>query len=115
MKTPVEASLALPATILGGGLVLSGLVALLLVGLGRRERYAQNLSDRRLAERERAEGARRAAEERFRRAFEGSGVGMALVGVSGPGPGIGCWRSTTRCASSRDTRANGCSRWISRA
>ncbi len=83
VRTPVRASLALPATILGGGLVMSGLVALLLVGLGRREDYARDLSDRRLAERERAEGAQRAAEERFQRAFEDSGVAMALVGVAG--------------------------------
>ena len=83
VDTPVHATLTLPATILAGGLVMSGLVALLLIGLGRRERYAQDLSDRRLAERERAEGAQRAAEERFQRAFEDSGVAMALVGVAG--------------------------------
>ena len=83
VQTPVSGSLTLTATVLGSGLVLTGLVTLLLLGFERRERYAQALSDRRLAERERAEGARRAAEERFRRAFEDSGVGLALIGVSG--------------------------------
>ncbi len=83
VKAPVKASAALPLAILAGGLALTASVALLLIGLGRRERYAQDLSDRRLAERERAEGARRAAEERFRRAFEDSGVGMALTDAEG--------------------------------
>jgi diguanylate cyclase (GGDEF)-like protein/PAS domain S-box-containing protein len=83
VKTPVQASMELPVTILAGGLALTLSVALLLVGLGRRERYAQQLSDRRLAERETAEGARHAAEERFQRAFEDSGVGMALTDAQG--------------------------------
>ena len=60
MQTPVSASETLTATLLGGGLVLSGLVTLLLLGFERRERYAQALSDRRLAERERAVRARSA-------------------------------------------------------
>ncbi len=81
VETPVTESRALTAAVLGGGLLLSAVVTLLLVGFERRERYAQALSDRRLAERERAEGAQHAAEERFRRAFEDSGVGMALLGV----------------------------------
>ena len=83
VHTPIQGSVALPATVLGGGLLLSFLVGLLLSAFERRERYAQALSDRRLAEREQAVGAQRAAEERFRRAFEDSGVGMALVGVDG--------------------------------
>jgi len=83
VAAPVHASMALPATILIGGLMLTGLVALLLLGLGRRERDAQALSDRRLTERERADGARAAAEQRFARAFEDSGVGMALMDVDG--------------------------------
>lgn len=83
VAAPVAASLALPATILLGGLVLTALVALLLLGLGRRERYAHALSDRRLSEREHAEGAQQAAEQRFARAFEDSGVGMALMGADG--------------------------------
>jgi diguanylate cyclase (GGDEF)-like protein/PAS domain S-box-containing protein len=83
VETPVVQSGALTATVLGAGLALSTLVALLLLGFERRERYAKALSDRRLAERERAEGARHTAEERFRRAFEDSGVGMALIGVAG--------------------------------
>lgn len=82
VTSPVEASVALPGTILGSGLALSGLVGLLLVGLGRRERDANELSVLRLAERDRAEGAQRTAEERFQRAFEDSGVGMALVGTA---------------------------------
>lgn len=67
VQTPVSTSAALPLVILFGGLVLSALVGALLLALGRRERHA--------------EGAKRTAEERFRRAFEDSGVGMALVGV----------------------------------
>jgi diguanylate cyclase (GGDEF)-like protein/PAS domain S-box-containing protein len=78
--TPVHTTTALPVTVLVGGLALIALVALLLLGFSRRERYAQRLSDRRLAEREEAEGARRAAEQRFQRAFEDSSVGMALLG-----------------------------------
>ncbi len=81
VQTPVSGSKSLAATVLGAGLLLSGMVTLLLLGFERRERYAQALSDRRLAERERAEGAQRAAEERFQRAFEDSGVGMALIGI----------------------------------
>ena len=67
VQTPVHANAALPLTILLGGLLLSALVGALLLALGRRQ--------------ERTEGDRHAAEERFRRAFEDSGVGMALVGV----------------------------------
>ncbi len=67
VQTPVHASVALPLLILLGGLVLSALVGALLLALGRRQK--------------RTEGDRHAAEERFRRAFEDSGVGMALVGV----------------------------------
>ena len=47
--------------------LLSALVGALLLALGRRQA--------------RAEGDRDQAEERFRRAFEDSGVGMALVGI----------------------------------
>ena len=81
VQSPVDGSTTLTATVLGAGLVLSGLVTLLLLAFERRERYAQALGDRRLAERELAVGAQRTAEERFRRAFEDSGVGMALIGV----------------------------------
>ncbi|MDQ3435188.1 MAG: EAL domain-containing protein [Actinomycetota bacterium] len=82
VQTPVSESMTFTAAVLGGGLLLSALATLLLLGFERRERYAQALSDRRLAERERAEGAQRTAEERFRRAFEDSGVGMALIGIA---------------------------------
>ncbi len=83
VRSPADASVALPATIFGGGTVLSVLVGLLLLALGRRERSAQTLSTRRLGERLEADQARHAAEQRFRRAFEDSGVGMALLGVEG--------------------------------
>ena len=81
VATPVQASFALPATILVGGLTLTGLIALLLVGYRRRERYAVRVGEGLLAEREEAEGALRASEQRFLRAFADSGVGMALCGV----------------------------------
>ena len=64
-----------------GGLTLTGLIALLLVGYRRRERYAVRVGEGLLAEREEAEGALRASEQRFLRAFADSGVGMALCGV----------------------------------
>ncbi len=81
VATPVQASFALPATLLVGGLTLTGLIALLLVGYRRRERYAVKVGEGLLAEREEAEGALRASEQRFLRAFADSGVGMALCGV----------------------------------
>jgi diguanylate cyclase (GGDEF)-like protein/PAS domain S-box-containing protein len=59
VSVPADGSTALPATILGGGLVLSGLMALMLLTHERREHYAQALSDRRLAEREEAQTALR--------------------------------------------------------
>ncbi len=57
VSVPAKPSSALPATILGGGFLFSGLVALVLLAYSRRERYAQDLSDRRLAERERGGGS----------------------------------------------------------
>jgi len=83
LASPIESSTALPATILGGGLTVSLLVGALLLMLGRRESAAQALSGRRLVQRLEAEQARGVAEQRFRRAFDDSGVGMALVGVEG--------------------------------
>jgi diguanylate cyclase (GGDEF)-like protein/PAS domain S-box-containing protein len=83
LASSIESSTALPATILGGGLAVSFLVGALLLMLGRRESAAHALSGRRLVQRLEAEQARRAAEQRFRRAFDDSGVGMALIGVEG--------------------------------
>ena len=83
VSVPAKPSSALPATILGGGFLLSGLVALVLLAYSRRERYAQDLSDRRLAERDEAEGALREAVERFTRAFHDAATGMAIVGTDG--------------------------------
>ena len=83
LASSIESSTALPATILGAGLTVSLLVGALLLMLGRRESAAQALSGRRLVERLEAEQARGVAEQRFRRAFADSGVGMALVGVEG--------------------------------
>ena len=67
VQTPAHANVALALTILVGGLLLSALVGALLLALGRRQL--------------RTEGDKHVAEERFRRAFEDSGVGMALIGV----------------------------------
>jgi len=69
------------AVILGATLTL--LVALILLQALRRERYALALVERHLAERDRSEAARRTAEERFRRAFDHSPIGMALMDPSG--------------------------------
>ncbi len=74
---------SLPITV---GLV-GGLLTLLLGMVGvqeqRRERYAQELVARRLAEREVAEGALARAEERFRTAFAQAPIGMALTSLEG--------------------------------
>ena len=57
VATPVRASFALPATILGGGMLLTGLASLLSLGYGRREQYAAEVGERLLEEREQVQGA----------------------------------------------------------
>ena len=74
-------SLGWAAAILGATLTL--LVGTILLLALRRERYALALVERHLAERDRSEAARQAAEERFRRAFDHSPIGMALMDPSG--------------------------------
>ncbi len=71
--------LSLPVTILLVGLLGTLLVGTFGVQAGRRERYAQALVARRLAEREQAEQALARAEERLRTAFAEAPIGMAVV------------------------------------
>jgi diguanylate cyclase (GGDEF)-like protein/PAS domain S-box-containing protein len=74
---------SLPITIgLAGGL-LTLLVGTIGVQAKRRERYAQELVAKRLAEREVAERAQARAEARFRTAFAEAPIGMALTSLEG--------------------------------
>ncbi|HWX43952.1 MAG TPA: EAL domain-containing protein [Solirubrobacteraceae bacterium] len=75
--------LSLPITILLVGALLTLLVATLGVQARRRERYAQALVARRLAEREHAEQALARAEERLRTAFAEAPIGMAVLSPEG--------------------------------
>ncbi|HVR04715.1 MAG TPA: diguanylate cyclase, partial [Solirubrobacteraceae bacterium] len=77
------ADLSLPITILLVGALLTLLVGTFGVQAKRRERYAEGLVARRLAEREQAERARAQAEERFRTAFAEAPIGMALTSLEG--------------------------------
>ncbi len=76
-------NLSLPVTILLVGLLGTLLVATFGVQARRRERYAQALVARRLAEREQAERALARAEERLRTAFAEAPIGMAVVSPEG--------------------------------
>ena len=71
--------LSLPEMILLVGGLLTLLVGTFGVQARRRERYAEALVARRLAEREQAEHALWRAEERLRTAFEEAPIGMAVV------------------------------------
>ncbi len=73
--------LSMAATILLTGTLLTLLLGTLSLQTGRRERYAQALVARRLAEREQAERALATAEERFRTAFAEAPIGMALTSL----------------------------------
>ena len=64
----------LVATILGGALS---------VQLARRERYALDMVDKRISEREVAERGRAQAEERFRTTFAQAPIGMAVADLDG--------------------------------
>ena len=72
-----------PGTILLVGAMLTLLVGAFGVQARRRERYAQALVARRLAEREQAEQALARAEERLRTAFAEAPIGMAVVSAEG--------------------------------
>ncbi len=75
--------LSLTTTILLVGALLTLLVGTLSVQSRRRERYAEALVGRRLAEREHAEQALARAEERLRTAFAEAPIGMAVVSPEG--------------------------------
>ncbi len=75
--------LSVPIMILLGGGLLTLLIGSLGVQAKRRERYAEELVARRLAEREVAERALAQAEERFRTAFAEAPIGMALTSLEG--------------------------------
>jgi diguanylate cyclase (GGDEF)-like protein/PAS domain S-box-containing protein len=75
--------LSVPVAILLVGTMLTLLVGTFGVQSRRRERYAQALVARRLAERERAERALARAEERLRTAFAEAPIGMAVVSPEG--------------------------------
>ncbi|HUN79396.1 MAG TPA: EAL domain-containing protein [Solirubrobacteraceae bacterium] len=77
------ADLSLPLTILLVGTLLTLFVGVFGVQSKRRERYAEALVARRLAERELAERAREQAEERFGTAFAEAPIGMALTSLEG--------------------------------
>jgi diguanylate cyclase (GGDEF)-like protein/PAS domain S-box-containing protein len=74
---------ALPLTILIAGGLMTLLVGMLGAQSRRRERYAQELVARRMAEREAAGRAVAQAEERFRTAFAEAPIGMALTSLEG--------------------------------
>ncbi len=74
---------SLPITIGLAGGMLTLLLGVIGVQGTRRERYAQELVARRMAEREVAEGALARAEERFRTAFTQAPIGMALTSLEG--------------------------------
>jgi diguanylate cyclase (GGDEF)-like protein/PAS domain S-box-containing protein len=74
---------SLSITIMLAGGLLTLLVGMLGVQAKRRERYAQELVARRMAEREVAERALAQAEERFRTAFAEAPIGMALTSIEG--------------------------------
>jgi len=75
--------LSLPGTILLVGALLTLLVATFGVQARRRERYAQALVARRLAERKQAEQALARAEERLSTAFAEAPIGMAVASLDG--------------------------------
>jgi diguanylate cyclase (GGDEF)-like protein/PAS domain S-box-containing protein len=74
---------SLPLAILLVGAMLTLLVGTFGVQARRRERYAQALVKRRLAEREQAEQALARAEERLRTAFSEAPIGMAVLSPEG--------------------------------
>jgi diguanylate cyclase (GGDEF)-like protein/PAS domain S-box-containing protein len=73
----------LPLVIGLGGAALTIVLGLLFVAGGRRERYALARVRERMAERDTAEAALREAEERFRGAFDGAPIGIAIVTLDG--------------------------------
>ena len=66
LRDPDRPSVTLPLAAGGAGLLLAGMIAALLAGWARRERYASQLVDQRLAERDAAEAQRREADRRYR-------------------------------------------------
>jgi diguanylate cyclase (GGDEF)-like protein/PAS domain S-box-containing protein len=76
-------NLSMAATILLAGALLTLLLGILSLQARRRERYAEALVARRLAEREQAERALATAEERLRTAFAEAPIGMALISLEG--------------------------------
>lgn len=66
-----------------GGAALTVLLGFLLVAADRRERQALSRMRERMDERDSAEAALREAEERFRGAFDGAPIGIAIVDLDG--------------------------------
>jgi diguanylate cyclase (GGDEF)-like protein/PAS domain S-box-containing protein len=66
-----------------GGAALTIVLAFLFLAAGRRERYALARVRERMDERDSAEAALREAEERFRGAFDGAPIGIAIVDLDG--------------------------------
>jgi diguanylate cyclase (GGDEF)-like protein/PAS domain S-box-containing protein len=65
------------------GSLLTLLLGALAVQAARRERYALELVDQRMAERDRSDARREAAERHFADAFEDAPIGMQIVGADG--------------------------------
>jgi len=74
---------ALPLVFGLGGAALTIVLGLLFVAGARRERYALARVRERMDERDSAEAALGEAEERFRGAFEGAPIGIAIVDLGG--------------------------------
>jgi diguanylate cyclase (GGDEF)-like protein/PAS domain S-box-containing protein len=80
---PSAGTSSLPLVIGLGGAALTLVLGLLFVLGGRRERYALAKVRERMIERDSAEAALREAEARFRGAFEGAPIGIAIVDLDG--------------------------------
>jgi diguanylate cyclase (GGDEF)-like protein/PAS domain S-box-containing protein len=74
---------ALPLVFGLGGAALTVVLGLLFVAAGRRERHALARMRERVDERDSAEAALREAEGRFRGAFDGAPIGIAIVDLDG--------------------------------
>ena len=83
LRDPARPSIVVPAIIAGSGFLLAAMIAALIGGWRRRERYAMELVARRMSERDAAEAQRVESEHQYRLLAENSTDLVAVVNKSG--------------------------------